>query len=111
MRIQFRVQIPPLPLPVNEETPEIPANTQLSNENVTHVQRDKGRIAWKFLFADALIEAERWTAFSTVNGMSLYESSETYYGILAPLLYVLYGKELQQSFDAQAQAIKLLLEK
>lgn len=110
-RISFRVQIPPLPLPVNESTPDVALNTQYSLENITHVQKDVYRIAWKYLFVDALIDAERWSAISVQNGVSVYESREIYYGALSPLVKSLFGTGLQQAFEAQGAALKLLLEK
>jgi hypothetical protein len=110
-RIIFRVQIPPLPIPVNASTPDNPWNTQYSLENVTYVQPEKYRIAWKFLFIDSMLESERWSAFSTQNGKAVYESRDVFHGALAGLLQSIYGSDLQKAFEAQGQALKLLLEK
>ncbi|KAJ4286084.1 hypothetical protein N0V90_013433 [Kalmusia sp. IMI 367209] len=106
----LRVQIPPLPLPVNEYTPDDPLNTQVSYENVTHVQPELGRLAWAFYFKE-ILDAERWQALSDLGGgRVLYESCEVYRGPLAELLRTTSGEGLQKAFDAQAQGLKLLLE-
>ncbi|KAF2197003.1 hypothetical protein GQ43DRAFT_444613 [Delitschia confertaspora ATCC 74209] len=110
-RLIFRVQIPALPLPVDASTPDNILHTQFSLENVTHVQPELGRLAWKYLSPEFLLDSERWTAVSELeNGKVLYESREVYNGVAAGLLQDLYGNGLQESFDAQAQALKLLLE-
>jgi hypothetical protein len=90
----------------------VAANTQTSRENITHVQPELGRVAWKYLSVDIAVASERWTAVSTLpNGKSLYESREVFSGVLAGLIRSLYGTGLQQSFDAQGKALRLLLEK
>lgn len=107
----FRVQIPPLPLPVNKDTPDNPLHTQHSYENVTHVQPDLGRVAWAYVSPDLLLSAERWSAVTDVgDGIVLYESREVYSGLLAKSLEKLLGQSLQASFEAQAKGLKLLLE-
>jgi hypothetical protein len=108
----FRVQIPPLPLPVNRYTPDNPLATQLSFENITHVQPKLGRLAWaNEVPPRALIQAERWQAISDLgNGVILYESREVYHGPLAETLKVTLGESLQKSFVAQGEGLKLLLE-
>ena len=42
--------------------------------------------------------------------MTLYESAEEYGGGLAGVVETLFGAGLQEAFDAQGQALKLLLE-
>lgn len=107
----MRTQIPPLPLPVNADTPENPLHTQISFENITHVQPDLSRIAWKYLLAPGLLDAERWQAFSSAgDDKVLYESREVFSGPLASVLKGLMEKGLQQAAEAQAQGLKLLLE-
>ncbi|TID16883.1 hypothetical protein E2P81_ATG09440 [Venturia nashicola] len=109
----FSVQIPPLPLPVNAQTPDVRRNTQSSKELVTHVQPDVGRVAWKgLLFPDWFLMSERWTGVSLgSNGMAVYESREVFYGAGAGLLESLYKESLQQSFEAQGAGLKLYLER
>ncbi|KAF2501815.1 hypothetical protein BU16DRAFT_209748 [Lophium mytilinum] len=110
-RLLFRVQIPPLPLPVNASTPDNPAHSQTSFENITHVQPGLGRVAWKLLSVDLALEAERWTAVSVAaSGKALYESREVYRGALAGVLEALYGEGLQEGFEGQAEALRRLLE-
>ncbi|OCL11808.1 hypothetical protein AOQ84DRAFT_335308 [Glonium stellatum] len=110
-RLIFRVQIPPLPLPVSASTPDNPLHTQYSLENITHVQPELGRLAWKYLAPEAALSSERWTAVSTAaDGKALYESREVFNGALAATIEVLYGTGLQEAFEAQATALKLLLE-
>lgn len=106
----MRVQIPPLPLPVDENTPDNPLATQLAYEKITAVQKRKGRLAWKYA-TDTLIQGERWQAISHVGeGMILYESREVFDGLGAPALRETLGPSLQKSFDAQGEGLKLLLE-
>lgn len=109
-RLFLRTQIPALPLPVNKHTPDVEANTLYSYENVTHVQRKQGRLAWAFI-EDPSLQAERWSAVSDIGrGKVLYESREVFIGPTAVYLKSQLGQALQSSFDAQAQAFKALLE-
>lgn len=87
----MRTQIPPLPLPVDANTPDNPLHTQFAIENVTHVQEEQGRLAWAYLFQIGL-QAERWQALTDLgNGTVLYESREEFHG---PLAVVLKGLKL-----------------
>ncbi|KAJ4992746.1 hypothetical protein SVAN01_01792 [Stagonosporopsis vannaccii] len=109
-RLFLRTQIPSLPHPVNRHTADVEANTQYSYENVTHVQRKQGRLAWDFL-DDSNLQAERWSAVSDIGrGKVLYESREVFSGPAAEYLESQIGETLQACFDAQAQALKVLLE-
>lgn len=106
----LRTQIPALPQPVDRDTPDVLANTQFALENVTAVQREQGRLAWRFL-GDALIQAERWSAVSQIGrGKVLYESREVFSGPAAGFLGSQLAETLQDCFDAQAQAFRILLE-
>jgi hypothetical protein len=88
-------------------------NTQSSKENVTHVQPEIYRVAWKaMLFPEWFMTSERWTGISkAANGMAVYESREVFYGSGAGLLKALYADALQKSFEAQGLGLKLYLEK
>ena len=109
-RLIFRVQIPPLPFPVDSNTPDNPLNTQLTTENITVVQPELGRLAWKFL-TDQLLDSERWQAVTDLgNGKVLYESREVFRGLGAPLVQTLYEDGLRQGFNAQAEGLRRLLE-
>ncbi|KAF1838766.1 hypothetical protein BDW02DRAFT_564621 [Decorospora gaudefroyi] len=106
----MRVQIPPLPLPVNEKTLDNPAHTQFAYERIAHVQPELGRLAWVYLPEDALT-AQRWQAVSDIgNGTVLYEAREVFSGPLAALLQAAMEKGLQESFDGQGEGLKLWLE-
>lgn len=108
--LYMRTQIPPLPLPVNEHTPDNPSSIQLAYEEITHVDKDQGRLAWKYI-AEALLQAERWQAISDAgDGSVLYESREIFAGPLSGVLEASMGEGLQKSFDAQGAGLKLLLE-
>ncbi|KAJ4384071.1 hypothetical protein N0V86_000916 [Didymella sp. IMI 355093] len=115
-RLFLRTQIPPLPLPVNKQTPDVERNTQYSHDIVTHVQRKQGRLAWAFLPVTQAelqldLQSERWSAISDIgHGKILYESREVFHGATAEYMKVQIGEALQASFDAQAQALKALLE-
>lgn len=109
----LRTQIPALPLPVDETTPDNPLHTQFASENITHVQEELGRLAWAYMagVVNLALQAERWQAVSDLgNGTVLYESREEFYGPAAVALKALMGKALQESFDAQGLGLKLLLE-
>ncbi|KAF2692010.1 hypothetical protein K458DRAFT_243751, partial [Lentithecium fluviatile CBS 122367] len=109
-RLFMRVQIPPLALPVDRDTPDDPRNIQFTYENVTHVQPELGRLAWEYQ-PDVLLQAERWQALSDLgNGTLLYESREVYLGALATFLQETMGEGLQEAFEGQANGLKLLLE-
>jgi hypothetical protein len=115
-RAIFVVQIPPLAGPISAGTPPDPLNTQVSLENVTHLEPAARRVAWAYAAVPALaISAERWSAVSVIAdgpqaGLALYESREVYAGALAPAVEALYGTGLQEAYDAQAAALKQLLE-
>ncbi|KAF2275837.1 uncharacterized protein EI97DRAFT_450658 [Westerdykella ornata] len=109
--LYMRVQIPPLPLPVDASTPDNPLHTQITLENITHVQPERLRLAWKHVLPDAVLDAERWQGISDLgNGKVLYESREVYRGAGAIAIKALFAEGLQQAFDAQGAGLKLLLE-
>jgi hypothetical protein len=106
----MRVQNPPLPLPVNTNTPDDPLNTQFTLERITHVQPELGRLAWVYL-PEQLLTAERWQAVSDIgDGTVLYKAREVFSGPLAQLLKDMVGKSLQEAFDGQGKGLKLWLE-
>lgn len=83
----------------------------MSYENITHVQPQLGRLAWKFPAPDSQLDAERWQAISDLgNGRILYESREVFRGALAYVMKPTMEKSLQEGFDAQGKGLKLLLE-
>ncbi|EMD65551.1 hypothetical protein COCSADRAFT_306996 [Bipolaris sorokiniana ND90Pr] len=109
--LYFRVQIPSLPLPVNKDTPDNPLHTQSSQELVTAVQRDLGRLAWSYWPPSVLLSAERWQGITDYgNGTVLYESREVFSGPLAYVVKTTMGEALQASFVGQGEGIKLYLE-
>lgn len=107
-RLIFSVQIPPLPLPVNASTPNNLLHTQSSFENITALQPDQYRMAWKqLMFPDAILSTERWNVVSSFGeGQTFYESRISVGGALAGTLKALYGEGLQESFTAQGVALK-----
>ncbi|KZV76460.1 hypothetical protein PENSPDRAFT_598369 [Peniophora sp. CONT] len=110
-RLIINVQIPPLTPPVNRSTPSDLLHTQISFENVTHLQPDLHRVAWEPIdFPEFVVNATRWTAVSTVDNMTLYESAQVYSGALASVVGLLFKEGLQEAFDAQGVALKALLE-
>lgn len=110
--LYLRTQTPPLPLPVDSSTADNPLNTQFAYENITHVQHDLLRVAWKYVIDPKLLNAERWQAISDIgDGKVLYESREVFSGVLAAVLRDFEGEGLQKSFDAQGQGLKLFLER
>jgi hypothetical protein len=112
LNLFLRVQIPPLPLPVDAETPDNPLATQLSYEEITAVQPELGRLAWRF-FPDTpgVLQAERWQAVSDLGeGMVLYESREVFRGVGAVAVKEALGEGLQAAFVSQGLGLKMLLE-
>jgi hypothetical protein len=106
----LRTQIPPLPLPVNKNTPDNPLVTQFAYERITHVQPELGRLCWQYAI-DVLVQAERWQAVSDVgNGVVLYESREVFEGALSRVVKAGFEENLQKGFDAQGLGLKMLLE-
>jgi hypothetical protein len=83
LNLLLRTQIPPLKLPVDRDTRDNPLATQYAYEEITHVQPELGRLAWKYA-SDALVKAERWQAVSDAgDGAVLYESREVFDGLLS----------------------------
>lgn len=111
-RLILRTQIPPLPLPVNRNTPDNPLNTQFAYENVTLVDPVLFRLAWAYAVPTAgTFEGVRYQALSDIgNGKILYESREVFHGPLANVLRALMEANLQKSFEGQAAGLKLFLE-
>jgi hypothetical protein len=108
--LYLRTQIPPLPFPVNENTPDDPLSTQFAYEKITVVDEEKGWLAWKYQ-PDTLLQAERWQAVSDAgNGGILYESYEVFDGVLAGVLRESMEEGLQKGFEAQGEGLKMLLE-
>ena len=106
-RVIFHVQIPPLPLPVNASTPPNILQSQISFENITTLDPSQHLMAWKqLMFPEAVLSTVRWSALSTVGGQTLYESRIDIGGALSGTLKALFGKGLQESFDAQGVALK-----
>lgn len=106
----LRVQIPPLPLPVDRSTPDNPLAVQISFEDIVEVDYELGRLAWSYVPPEVL-QATRWQAVSEIgNGTVLYESREWYDGLLAPVVLESMGENLNKSFEAQAEGLKLFLE-
>lgn len=107
----FRVQIPSLPLPVNEDTPDNLLHTQSSYELITAVQRDLGRLAWKYYPPSPALNAERWQSITDLgNGTVLYESREVFGGTLAHVVKATLEDGLEESFKGQGEGLKLYLE-
>ncbi|KAI0659644.1 hypothetical protein C8Q70DRAFT_1154379 [Cubamyces menziesii] len=76
-------------------------------EQITHVESDKHRIAWKNLLPQWLVKAERWQALSTnEEGKTVYETREVFAGIGAYFIKWFLGGNLKKSFDAMAEGLK-----
>jgi hypothetical protein len=116
-RLIINSQIPPLTPPVTNSTPPNPLHAQTSFENITHIQHDLYRAAWKQIgVPQSGLNAGRWSALSVVQAedgtenRTLYESREVFDGPLAYVIQGLFGAGLQEGFDAQGAAMKALLE-
>jgi hypothetical protein len=103
-RLIIRVQIPPLP---SANATENPLSNVFSFENITAFEPENYRMAWgQIMIPQVLLNGNRWTALSQVEGGTLYESREIFHGPLGPLLEPLSQEGLQEGFDAQAAALQ-----
>ncbi|KAK0482972.1 hypothetical protein EDD18DRAFT_1084530 [Armillaria luteobubalina] len=108
-------QIPPLPQPVDVFTPPNLLTQHITLEEITVIDTENYRVAWVLLSPDWILNTIRWSAVSTVvddYGMekSLYESRETFGGPLASVVQGVLGGDLAESFQAQADALKVWME-
>ena len=84
---------------------------------ITAVDEEKYRVAWVLsssgLFAIPrwLLRAERWQAVSSVDGKTLYESREVFYGPLAHVVRWYAGSKLEEAFKATGLSLKTQAEK
>ncbi|KAI0295636.1 hypothetical protein B0F90DRAFT_1142818 [Multifurca ochricompacta] len=105
-RIRQRVNIPP--------TMDDTGKPFTTEEILTHVDDEAFRLAWRSArTARWLLTAERWQVLR--NGGSVpggqqttttYETWEFFGGLLAPLILLFMGTNLQVAFDAMARALK-----
>ncbi|SJL10797.1 uncharacterized protein ARMOST_14191 [Armillaria ostoyae] len=108
-------QIPPLPQPVSVSTPPDLLTQHITIEEITVIDTENYRVAWVLLSPDWILNTIRWSAVSTVvdnDGVekSLYESRETFSGPLASVVQDLLGDDIAESFQAQADALKVWME-
>lgn len=82
-------------------------------ERIIYFNATIHRAAWKALFPEWFLRAERWQAVSAIEGgnRSLYESREVFAGSGAYLLKWFIGDALQKSFDGMGEALKARVEK
>jgi hypothetical protein len=110
LNLLLRTQIPPLELPVDRGTRDNPLATQYAYEEITHVQPELGRLAWRYA-SDTFVRAERWQAVSDMgNGDVLYESREVFNGLLSGVVKVGFARNVQRGFEEQGEGLKMLLE-
>lgn len=79
------------------------------------IDTENYRVAWVLLSPDWILNTIRWSAVSTVvdnDGVekSYYESRETFNGPLASVVQDLLGDDIAESFQAQADALKVWME-
>ncbi|KAF9564790.1 hypothetical protein CPC08DRAFT_734260 [Agrocybe pediades] len=107
LRLIIQAQIPPLPSPVDANTPPNVLHSQVSFENITTIDAVAYRAAWRqIMIPTPLLGAERWQALSVYEGKTYYESREDFYGPLGYVLDTFFASGLQEGFDAQAAAFK-----
>jgi len=106
----IQAQIPPLPLPVNKDTPPNLFHSQLSVEEITALDRINYRASWKQIFLpQPLLGAQRDQGLSPVNGnpsKTLYEAREVFQGPVGYIVDLLFAEGLQKGFTDQAKALK-----
>ncbi|KAG5731768.1 hypothetical protein E4T56_gene797 [Termitomyces sp. T112] len=113
LRLVIQAQIPPLPLPVDVNTPTDPTHAQTSFENITHIDTTNRRLAWRaIMLPQPLLGAERWQALSTTeDGKTFYESVEVFEGPVSYVVDALFAQGLQEGFETQAVALKSRVER
>jgi hypothetical protein len=75
-------------------------------ETVT-VVKPQQQLAWKARYPTWLIESERFQTLVPIDtNTTQYATHETFTGLLAPLLKLLIGKDLQRGFDSVALNLK-----
>ncbi|KAI0776749.1 hypothetical protein BD413DRAFT_228293 [Trametes elegans] len=86
--------------------------TTAAFEQITAVDAEHYRVAWKNLLPPWLVRAERWQALSTnEQGKTVYETREVFAGVGAYAIKLLLGKNLNKSFEAMAEGLKAHAEK
>ncbi|OSD00007.1 hypothetical protein PYCCODRAFT_1414884 [Trametes coccinea BRFM310] len=99
----MQVHIPP--------TMDDSISTTSAFEQITHIQPEQHRIAWKNLLPPWFVRAERWQALSTNEaGRTVYETREVFGGIGAYLIKWFIGAKLVKSFQAMAEGLKAYAE-
>ncbi|KIY67781.1 hypothetical protein CYLTODRAFT_422229 [Cylindrobasidium torrendii FP15055 ss-10] len=114
--LKITTQIPALTPPVNASTPSDPLNTHITREIVSTVQPELHRAAWYLDSPKAVLDAERWLALSKFidddgGAKTFFETREVYNGSLARAVQELLEDDLNQAFQAQADAMRITLEK
>jgi len=83
-RIILVTQIPSLTGTISRGSKGNPLESHYDFDNLTHVQPEQGRIAWKVMgWPEGMLSAERWNAVSEVTGEDsekqvLYEYREVF---------------------------------
>ncbi|CDO68783.1 hypothetical protein BN946_scf184989.g49 [Trametes cinnabarina] len=99
----MQVHIPP--------TMDDSISTTSAFEQITSVQPELHRLAWKNLLPSWFIRAERWQALRTNEaGKTVYETREVFGGIGAYLIKWFLGAKLVKSFEEMAKGLKLYSE-
>ncbi|KAK7445163.1 hypothetical protein VKT23_009594 [Stygiomarasmius scandens] len=115
-RIILVTQIPPLTGPISRNSKGNPLESHYDFDNLTHVQPEQGRIAWKVMgWPDGMLSAERWNAVSEVTGEDgekrvLYEYREVFGGALGYFVEEFLGDGLKEGFEAEGKAMKARVE-
>ncbi|OBZ74295.1 hypothetical protein A0H81_05458 [Grifola frondosa] len=83
----------------------------IAHEIITHVDPATHRLAWQNTLPSWFIRAERWQALSTTDdGKTRYETREVFGGIGSYLIKWFLSMNLQKSFEAMAEALKMRAE-
>ncbi|KAI0295634.1 hypothetical protein B0F90DRAFT_1820382 [Multifurca ochricompacta] len=105
-RIRIHTNLPPTMVDDENKKPFT------TGEILTHVDDEAFRLAWRFATpAHWLINAERWQVLrddeSRPGGQTtVYETWETFGGLLALLIWLFMGTKLQVAFDAMGSSLK-----
>ncbi|KDQ55901.1 hypothetical protein JAAARDRAFT_313538 [Jaapia argillacea MUCL 33604] len=91
--------------PTMDKTPSKPSAFEI----ITLVDNENYRISWRNIdFPSKLLVANRWQTLSEVEGgKTKYETTEVFNGLAAYYIRWFLAKDLQKSFDAFAEGLKM----
>ena len=105
--LNMTVQIPP--------TMSADASPRQSSCVISHVDNENHRVAWRYTMGGStfswMLKSHRWQSVTaTADGKAKYENLEVFNGMIVFLLKWMIGADMQKSFNAMAEALKVRAE-